>query len=84
MWSATACDLPTLHKPPSGVNGKVSPQSYSSTWRSFDACPNSVFPCCFVKLRKRNKVINLVKWLLCWLDDVDCLGQSLASDVTRS
>lgn len=25
-----------------------------------------------------------VKWLLCWLDDVDCLGQELASSVTQS
>lgn len=53
MWSVTACDLPELHKPPSGVNGKVSPQSYSSTWRSSDACPNSVFPFLFCEAQEK-------------------------------
>lgn len=32
---------------------------------------------CFPKLTTRNGVMNPVKWLLCWLDDVLCLGQSL-------
>lgn len=43
MRSVTAWDLTKLHKPPSTVNGKVSPQSHPSTWREFSACPDSAF-----------------------------------------